>query len=78
MIASKEFWNTLLEKAFLALIAWFMLSLIKDVRTLNESIQSLNQKMAVVITEVANQKENIKRLETDVDWLSKNKVDKRQ
>lgn len=70
-------WNQLLEKAFLALIAWFMMSLIQDVRSLNTSIQELNQKMAVVISEVGNQKEEVKAIKEDIDWLQKNSIMKR-
>ena len=69
---SKDFWNMLLEKAFLTLVAWFMMNLIQDVHTLNSSIQELNQKMAIVVTEIANQKEDIKGLKEDVGWLQKN------
>lgn len=74
---SKDFLNMLLEKAFLALIAWFMMSLIQDVRVLNTSIQELNQKMAVVITEVGNTKGEIKDIKSDIDWLQKNAVIKK-
>ena len=73
-IGSKAFWNVLLEKAFLALIAWFLMSLIQDVRALNSSIQALNEKMAVVVTEVSNQKEDIKSLKESTDWLQKNVI----
>lgn len=78
LVGSKEFWNLLLEKAFLALIAWFMMSLIQDVRSLNVSIQELNQKMAVVVTEIAFQKEDIKELKGNVNWLQKNSLVKKQ
>lgn len=74
---SKEFWNILLEKAFLALIAWFLMSLIQDVRSLNTSIQDLNQKMAIVVTEVSNQKDEIKEAKGNIDWLQKNAVIKK-
>lgn len=74
---SKEFWNLLLEKGFLALIAWFLMSLIQDVRSLNTSIQDLNQKMAIVVTEVSNQKDEIKEAKGNIDWLQKNAVIKK-
>jgi len=68
----RDFWNQLIEKTFMALIAWFLISLIQDVRTLNLSIQELNQKMAVVVTQVANQQEQLQDLKTDVRDLQKN------
>jgi cell division protein FtsB len=78
LVGSKEFWNMLLEKAFLALIAWFIMSLIQDVKSLNVTLQDLNQKMAIVVTEISNQKENIKELRDDVGWLQKNSLIKKQ
>lgn len=77
LMANKSFWNQLLEKAFLALIAWFMLSLVQDVRILNSSLQQLNEKMAVVINEIANQKQALKDMKSDIDYLNKNAVIRR-
>jgi cell division protein FtsB len=75
--SSRSFWDNLLEKAFLALVSWFLFSLTQDVKTLNVSIQELNTKMAVAIRDIGDQKDSIKEMKGHIDYLQKNSVMKR-
>jgi len=70
----KDFWNNLLEKAFLALVAWFLVTLTTDVRTMTTSLNSLNEKMATVITKTASQDDKIKQHDEILLYLQRNAV----